>query len=90
MPQGTVNVAARAGLHARPAALLVQAAARMPGTVRIGRVGQAQVDAKSILAVLGLAIACGEQVQVQTDGPAAEQALAELLAMLKTDPDAAG
>lgn len=58
--------------------------------MRIGRPGQPQVDAKSILAVLGLAIACGEEVQVETDGPDADQALTELLAMLRVDPDAAG
>ncbi|MGP3915925.1 HPr family phosphocarrier protein [Nonomuraea sp. 10N515B] len=82
-----MTIAARAGLHARPAALLVQAAARQPGAVRIGRPGQRQVDAKSILSVLSLAIACGEEVLVETDGPSADEALTELLAMLKVDPD---
>jgi len=89
MPHGTVTVAARAGLHARPAALLVQAAARQASAVRIGRPGQPPVDAKSILAVLSLAIAGGEEVRVETEGPAADAALAELIALLQVDPDAA-
>lgn len=88
MPQETVTVAARAGLHARPAALFVQAAARHQGEVRIGRPGHPQVDGKSILAVLGLAIGHGEQVQVNTEGAAAERSLAELVALLRVDPDA--
>lgn len=88
MPQGVVTVVARAGLHARPAAMLVKAANRQSGTVRIGRPGQEQVDAKSILSVLSLAVSCGEQVVVQTEGPSADEALTELLAMLAVDPDA--
>lgn len=90
MSHATVTVAARAGLHARPAALFVQTAARQAGTVRIGRPGQDPVDAKSILAVLSLAVGHGEQVRVETDGPAADRALEELLALLRADPDAAG
>jgi phosphocarrier protein len=67
--------------------MLVKAANRQPGTVRIGRPGQEQVDAKSILSVLSLAVTCGEQVMVQTEGPSADEALTELLAMLAVDPD---
>lgn len=87
MASATVRVVAAAGLHARPAAMLVQVAARQSGGVRIGRPGQEPADAKSILAVLSLAVSCGEEVVVETDGPAAEVALREMLEVLRVDPD---
>ena len=53
------------GLHARPAALFVQTAARGAGMeVTVGKAGKDPVNAKSILAVLGLDARHGEQVVV--------------------------
>ena len=45
MPERLVTVGSSVGLHARPATLFVQAAAKQPVKVTIGRPGDEPVDA---------------------------------------------
>lgn len=88
MTQRTVIVGSRVGLHARPASLFVQAAARQPAKVTIAKPGGDAVDARSILLVLGLDVRGGQEVILTADGDGAEETLAELTALLATDLDA--
>jgi phosphocarrier protein HPr len=78
------------GLHARPAALFVQAAAEAPVAVTIAKAGGEPVDARSILFVLTLGAAHGDEVVLRAEGEGAEQALESLVALLERDLDAAG
>jgi phosphocarrier protein HPr len=87
MPQITVTVGSSVGLHARPASLFVQAAAKQPVPVTIAKVGGDPVDARSILLVLGLDARGGQEVVLSADGDGAEQALSELAALVATDLD---
>ncbi|GAA0362592.1 HPr family phosphocarrier protein [Actinoallomurus spadix] len=88
MPTRTVAVAARTGLHARPAALFVKAAADQETPVRI-RVGDGPaVPAASMLAVLSLGVGHGTEVTLEADGPGADAALDALAALLARDLDA--
>lgn len=91
MPERTVTVASGSGLHARPAALFVKAAAAQPVAVKL-RVGDGPaVDARSILAVLALRVGHGTAVTLSAGaegGPAAEQALDALAELLSRDLDA--
>lgn len=87
MPQRTVIVGSRVGLHARPAALFVQAAARQPVRVTIAKVGGEPADARSILSVLALDARGGEEVVLAAEGPGAEAALDELAELVATDHD---
>jgi phosphocarrier protein len=90
MPERTVAVASRSGLHARPASLFVQAAARQPVPVRI-RVGDGKpVPANSMLGVLSLGAHHGTEVTLEAEGPGAEEALASLAELLGRDLDAEG
>jgi phosphocarrier protein len=88
MPERRVVVGSKVGLHARPAALFVQAAARQPVRVTIARDGKPPVDAKSILAVLGMDVRGGEEVILAAEGEGAEAALDDLAAVVATDHDA--
>lgn len=93
MVERTVIVASRVGLHARPAMLFTQAAAASGLAVTIARPGGEPVDAASILFVMSLGVPNGEEVTLTADGPGADGALAELVALLATDldaPDSAG
>ncbi|MEV4312520.1 HPr family phosphocarrier protein [Actinocrispum sp. NPDC049592] len=83
-----VKIGSAVGLHARPAGLLVQAASRQPVPVLIGRPGTAGVPAASILAVMSLGVAGGEEVELTAEGEGAEAALEELAALLAQDLDA--
>nr|WP_189179374.1 HPr family phosphocarrier protein [Microbispora rosea] len=90
MPERTVVVASRSGLHARPAAIFVEAAARQAAPVRI-RVGDGRaVPANSMLGVLTLGAKHGTEVTLEADGPGAEEALAALADLLSRDLDAEG
>jgi phosphocarrier protein HPr len=83
-----VVVGSRVGLHARPAALFVQAASKLPVKVRVAKEGGDPVDARSILSVLGLDVRGGQQIVLSAEGAGAEQALEELAAVAATDHDA--
>jgi phosphocarrier protein len=83
-----VVVGSKVGLHARPAALFVQAASRLPVRVTVAREGGDPVDARSILAVLGLDVRGGEEIVLAAEGDGAEQALDELAALAARDLDA--
>jgi len=89
MPERRVVVGSKVGLHARPAALFVQAAAKQPVKVTIAKDGRDPVDARSILAVLALDVRGGEEVVLATaDDEGAEAALDELATVVATDHDA--
>jgi phosphocarrier protein HPr len=68
-------------LHARPAGMLAVAAAGFASAVRI-TVGDASVDAKSVLSVMGLGATSGQQVVVRASGPDASRAVAALIGIL--------
>ena len=88
MPERTVTVASRTGLHARPAALFVKAAAKQPAVVRL-RIGDGpSADTRSILAVLALRVGHGAAVTLSAEGDAADQALDALAELLARDLDA--
>jgi len=85
MAERIVTVASRVGLHARPAAVFVKAASAAPVAVTIAKEGKDSVSARSILAVLGLDVRCGDQVTITADGAGAEATLDELEALLSDD-----
>ncbi|HEV3497231.1 MAG TPA: HPr family phosphocarrier protein [Actinomycetes bacterium] len=87
MPERRVVIGSKVGLHARPAAMFVQAAAKQPVKVTISKAGGDPVDARSILSVLALDARGGEEVVLAADGDGAEQALDELAALVARDLD---
>ena len=89
MAQRRVVIGSTVGLHARPAALFVQAAAGVGLPVTIAKVGGEAVNARSILSVLALDARGGEEVVLTAEGNGAEAALDALVAVLLVDHDAA-
>src|SRR5437870_12664369 len=81
MPERRLVVIDPAGLHARPAARFVQVASRFVSRVAIG-VGDRTADAKSLIAVLGLTIRPGTEIDLITEGSDADVALEALTAEL--------
>lgn len=82
----TVVVGSRVGLHARPAALVAQAAAEQPTVVSIAKDGK-PVDARSMLSVIALGARHGDEVTLSAEGEHAEQALAALADLIAQDLD---
>jgi phosphotransferase system HPr (HPr) family protein len=88
MAQRTTSIASAVGLHARPAALFSQAAAKSGHTVSLTTKGKT-IDARSILSILSLAVAHGDEVTIDVEGDDAERVADELLELLASDLDAA-
>ncbi|MBT2210738.1 MULTISPECIES: HPr family phosphocarrier protein [Actinomadura] len=84
MTERTIKIMSRVGLHARPAALFVQTAAKAPGQVTVAKRGAGPVNAKSILAVLGLDARHGEEIVIAADGEGADALLDTLEGLLST------
>lgn len=85
MASRTLTVGSSSGLHARPATLVTQAAAKAGVPVRIGRPGSDLVDASSILSLMSLGIGAGEQVELEVEGD--EEVLDSLAALIESDLD---
>lgn len=88
MATRTVTIASSVGLHARPAALFVEAASDTGLDVEISRPGEDPVDATSILGVMALGAKHGEEVVLSAEGEGADQALDQLVELLSRDLDA--
>jgi len=87
MAEKTVTVASSVGLHARPASLFAQAAAKAGVPVQLTSAAGKSVNAASILGVLSLGIGHGEEVTLSAEGEGAEAALDTLAELLGTDLD---
>jgi phosphocarrier protein FPr len=72
-----------AGLHARPAALLANAAKKFSADIRIQR-GEQRANAKSVVAILGMEVAHGERVVVVAQGSDAQDAIRVLAPMIES------
>lgn len=79
-----VTIANRRGLHARASAKFVGAVAQLPeGTnVRVARDGN-EAAGGSILGLMMLGAAKGDEIEIRTSGPAAQDALAMLVALVE-------
>jgi phosphotransferase system HPr (HPr) family protein len=75
------------GLHARPAALFVQTAAKFKSKVLVknNTRGTPYVDAKSILSVMGLGVSKGHRIEIAFEGIDEETALTALTRLIDSD-----
>ncbi len=81
-----LQITNRQGLHARPASIFVQLANRFRAKVLV-RKGAEEVDGKSIMGLLMLALERGSTVELTTDGPDAKEALEALAQVLLNHDD---
>ena len=88
MATRTVTIASSVGLHARPAALFVEAASASGLDVEIAKPGEDPVDATSILGVMALGARHGEEVVLTAEGEGADETLDSLVELLSRDLDA--
>lgn len=88
-----VTVVNRRGIHARPAAMLVQRARAFPCELALvlleapegsGAEPGTRVDAKNVLDVMFLAAPAGATLEIEARGPDAEGAVTALAALIAT------
>ena len=70
------------GVHARPAAMIVQTANRFPCDVTLVKDGQ-PVNGKSIMGVLMLAAPQGSEIMVRAEGDDAQQCVDAIFALFE-------
>lgn len=83
MIESNVKVELAQGLAARPAAEFVKRAASYTSSVKLGKKGRF-IDAKSILGVMSMAFAHGDEIVLQVDGPDEEAAVKSLTELLSS------
>ena len=74
MAERIVVVKNRAGIHARPAALIAQTANRFSSEITIAR-DSFVINAKSIMGVITMAASYNMQLTVKADGPDEDEAV---------------
>ncbi len=88
MTRCAVTILNPLGLHARAAARFVHAASGFSCRIRVRRGGR-EVDGKSIMGLLLLAAARGNEIAITADGPDEEAAVAALCALIERGLDEA-
>lgn len=78
-----VTVKNEAGLHARPAGVLVKEAGKCHSNVTI-KTGDRIVQCKSILNIMAAAIKCGTEIEVCCDGENEAEDLAKIVALIES------
>lgn len=84
MVEKQFTVTDKAGIHARPAAMLVSVANKFVSDVNLDYGGK-NVNLKSILGVMSLGIGFGETFKLNANGADAQDAVNELAKTLKTE-----
>ena len=83
MTESLVKVINRAGVHARPAAVLVQAAKDFKANIYIEK-GNNRINAKSIMGILTLAAAYGTELKIIAEGEDEKEAVEAILRLFET------
>lgn len=83
MPERTVQIVNKAGLHARPAAEIVKLAAKYNAEITVVR-DELEVNGKSIMGVMMLAAECGSTLMLKAEGPEAKEALDALARLIES------
>jgi len=74
MIERLITISNRAGIHARPAAVIVQAAKDFSSNIFLEK-GNDRINAKSIMGILTLGAAYGMELKIIADGDDDEQAV---------------
>ena len=83
MPERTVQIVNKNGLHARPAAEIVKAAAKFKADITLVR-DDLEVNGKSIMGVMMLAAEFGATLILRADGPDADAAVSALTSLIES------
>lgn len=79
----TVTIKNASGLHARPAGMFVKKAAEFKSTVEVIAKGKT-VNAKSIMGIMSLGLAQGDELTISTKGEDQELAVNELVELVES------
>lgn len=86
MTEDVVQIKSDAGVHARPAMMLVRAAMKYPCDIFFIK-DDIEANAKSMMGVLALAITKGSELIIRADGESEKDAVHELISIIENDFD---
>ena len=81
----TVVITNPLGIHARPAALIVQEAAQFAAEITLSKGDVAHINCKSIMGVMMLAAENGAEVTITADGDDEVEALEKIAALMQSN-----
>ena len=82
MTQTTVKVLNRSGIHARPAALIVQTAGKFSSKILFKRDTE-EINAKSIMGIITLGASYDTDILIEADGPDEADAVQALVTLFE-------
>ncbi len=77
MTERQVTIKNRAGIHARPAALIVQTASKFSSRINMFKENE-NINAKSIMGIITLGASYNSSLTIRAEGPDEEQAVEAL------------
>ena len=83
MTERMVTIKNRAGIHARPAALLVQTASKFASKIWLEK-GSDKINAKSIMGIITLGASFGTPIRIIAEGTDEEAAAAAIEALVES------
>ena len=83
MTEQTVTISNRAGIHARPAAVIVQAVKNYKANIYFEK-GRNRINAKSIMGILTLAAVYGAEIKIIADGEDEKEAVDTIVRLFET------
>jgi phosphocarrier protein len=83
MVEKIITVSNRAGIHARPAALIVQTTKNFNGNIFFEK-GHDQINAKSIMGVITLGAAFGTEIKIIAEGEDEEAAVDAIVRLFES------
>ena len=83
MAEKTVTITNRAGIHARPAAVLVQAAKDFKSNIYLEK-GRTRINAKSIMGILALAATYRTELKLIAEGEDEKEAVDAIVQLFES------
>ena len=83
MTEQMINIVNRAGIHARPAAVIVQAAKDFKANIYFEK-GRDRINAKSIMGILTLAATYGTELKIIAEGEDEKQAVETIVRLFES------
>ncbi|WP_106767603.1 HPr family phosphocarrier protein [Paenibacillus faecalis] len=72
------------GFHVRPAQLFTDKATGFAATIKVKNANGDEADAKSMLGLMTLGLAKGDQITIEADGPDEQEAIVSLTQMIES------
>lgn len=84
MKKVNVTIESKSGLHARPASTFVAEAQKFESEIQLEKDGSA-INAKSIIGILGLGVASGDEIGIIADGADEDAAIDALTRLVREE-----